>query len=55
MSDESIKPLAASNDSLSLALSYIYTKLQANFDENFLKQKKVTFTHKKVVNIHIVN
>ena len=55
MSDESIKPLAASNNNLSLALSYIYTKLQANFDENFSKQKKVTFTHKKVVNIHIVN
>ena len=54
LSDESIKPPTASNNSLTPALNHINTKLRVKFDESCLKQEKVTFTHKKVVNICIV-
>ena len=51
---ESIKPPAASNDTLVPALNYIITELQVKFDGSCLKQDKTTFTHKEVVNICIV-
>ena len=54
MSDESIKPLAASNNSLDCALNSIGTKSWVKFDGSCLKQDKVTFTHKQVVNICII-
>ena len=55
LNDESIKSSVASNKSLGPTLNSINTKLQAKFDSSCLKQDKVTFTHKKVVNIYIVN
>ena len=53
LSDESINSPAASNDSLDPVLHYIKTKVRVKLDEIYLKQDKVTFTHKKVVNIYI--
>ena len=55
LSSESIKPPAASNESLAPALNYINTKLRVKFDGSCLKQDELTFTHKKLVNIDIVN
>ena len=53
MSDESIKPPEASNNSLAVALNHVETKLQVKFEGNFLKQDKVTFTYKQVLNIYV--
>ena len=55
LNDESIKSSVSSNKSLGPTLNSINTKLQAKFDSSCLKQDKVTFTHKKVMNIYIVN
>ena len=52
--DESIKLLAASNNSLALSLSYVGTKIRERFDGSCLKEDKITFTHGKTVNIYIV-
>ena len=54
MSDESITPPVASNNSLAPALIDINTKLQVKPDCHCLKEVKVTFKHKEVVNIYIV-
>ena len=45
---------AASNNNLAPAWSYINTKLRVNLWWNFLKQDKVIFTQKQLVNIYIV-
>ena len=47
LSDESIKHPAASSNSLAPVLNYANAK-------SCLKQDKVTFTYKKLVNIYIV-
>ena len=47
-------PSAASNDILDPLLNYIYVRPIIKFDGQCLKQNKVTFTHKNVVNIYIV-
>ena len=52
---ESIKIHVSSNNSLAPALNHISTKLRIKFDGSCLKQEKVTFTHKKVVNIYIAH
>ena len=54
-SDETIKLSATSNNSLEPSLSYIGTKTRVKFEGQFLKQDKVTFTHKAAVNIYIIN
>ena len=51
MSEESIKPPPEFNNSLAPALNDINTKLLAKLDGLFLKQDKVTFSHKQIVNI----
>ena len=53
MYDESIKLPAASNDTLAPTLNYINTKLQAKLEGSCLKQDKVTYTQKKMVNIYV--
>ena len=35
-------------------LNPISVRLQVKLDERFLKQDKITFTHKQVVNIYIM-
>ena len=54
LSTESIKPSTTSDNSLVPALSYYGTKTTVKFTGNCLKQGKVTFKLKKVVNIYIV-
>ena len=50
LSTESIKPRTTSDNSLAPALDYYGTKTRVNFTGTCLKQGKVTFNHKKVVN-----
>ena len=52
MSDGSIKSHTTSNNSLAPSLNYIYNKIRVKLDGSCLKQEKVTFTHKQVVNIY---
>ena len=54
LSTESIKPSTTSDNYLAPALSYYGTKFLVKFTGSCLKQDKVTFNHKKVVNIYIV-
>ena len=54
LSDESIKAAAASSYGLVPASNHIFTKLRVKFDGTYIKQEKVTFTYKQVVNIYIV-
>ena len=53
LSDESIKPPTTSN--IAPYLNYIYNKIRVKYDGSCLKQDKVTFTHKKVVNIYVIH
>ena len=53
LSDESIKPPSTSNNSLNPVINYFHNaRTRVKFDGNCLKQEKVTFTHKQVVNIY---
>ena len=54
LSNESIKPPTASDNSLNPRLSYKSTKIRVQFTVSCLKQPKLTFTHQKVLNIYIV-
>ena len=51
MIDEVIKPPATSNNSLSPALRYTGNKVRVKFVGSCLKQDKITFTHRTLVNI----
>ena len=54
-SDETIKPPSTSDNSLTPALSYYRaSKIRVKFTGSCLKQDKVIFNHKNVVNIYIV-
>ena len=54
MSGESIKPHAASDNSLASS-QHISFRTRIKFDAEGLKQDKVTFNHKIVVNTYIVS
>ena len=55
LSAEVIKPPATSDSSLTPALSYYRaSKIRVKFTGSCLKQDKVTFNHRKVVNVYIV-
>ena len=54
MSDESIKPLSASNKMLNPSLDYVGTKTRVKYNGDCLKQEKVTFNQVKIVNIYII-
>ena len=51
-SDKGIKPPATSNNSLNLRLNCI-VKIRIKFDGSCLKQEKVTFNHKTILNLYI--
>ena len=53
LSYKSFKP-AASNNSLASVLNHIHSKSKVKFDGSCIKQDKVTFTLKQVVNVYIV-
>ena len=54
LSNESIKPPTASNNSLTPELNYNGTKTRVKFITSCLKQSRISYTHGKVVNIYIV-
>ena len=51
MSEE--KPPTTSDNRLVPVLIYYGTKTKLKFDGSYLKQDKITFTHRKIVNIYI--
>ena len=48
LSNESIKPLTTSDNSLNPGLSYYGTKVRVQFTKSCLKQPNHIFTHKKL-------
>ena len=54
LSAESIKPPTTSDNSLNPELSYIYYNIRVRFTGSCLKQSKITYAHKKSVNIYTV-
>ena len=54
LSAESIKSATTSDNSLTSALNYYGTKRRVKFTGSYLKQRKISYTHEKVVNIYIV-
>ena len=54
LSDESIKSPSAPHNFLNPSLNHLGTKTRVRFSGSCLKQDKITYTHRKIVNIHIV-
>ena len=54
LSNESIKAVSTSDNSLNPTLSCYDTKITVKFIGDCLKQPKSSYTHGKIVNIHIV-
>ena len=54
MSETSIKPRSTSNNILNPLLDYVGMKTRVEFKGSFLKQDRVSFDHRKILNIHIV-
>ena len=54
LSDETIKPPATSDNSLSPLIDYLAAKIRLQFNVSILRQPKFSQTHQKVVNIYIV-
>ena len=54
MNDESIKAPITSNKFLDPSLDFVGTKMRVKFSGDCLKEKKITFNHRKVVNAYIV-
>ena len=53
LSSESIKPPPVSNNLFNPSLSYFGTEIRVKFNGNCLIQSKISYTHRKVVNIYI--
>ena len=54
LSEETIKPPATSDNSLTPLLSYCGPKTRVKFTGSCLKQPKISYTHGTIVNIYIV-
>ena len=54
LSNESLKAISTSDNSLNPTLSYYGTKIRVKFTGRCLKQTKISYTNRKVVNIYIV-
>ena len=54
LSAESIKPPTTCDNILTPELSYVDYRITVKFTGSCLKQPKITYTHKKVVNVYIV-
>ena len=54
LSDESIKPITTFDNNLAPIISYYGYKIRLKFNGSILIQPKVTYTHKKAVNIYNV-
>ena len=53
LSNENITPYATSHNSLIPLIDYCGSKIRAKFSRSCLKQPKISYTHKKGVNIYI--
>ena len=54
LSSVSIKPLTTSNNSLAPAINNYGTKTRVKFTGSCLQQSKISYTHRKIVNIYVV-
>ena len=54
VSDETITPPATSGNSLSPLIDYLGNKIRVKFSGSCLKQSKLQYTHRTIVNIYIV-
>ena len=54
LSNEKVKPLTTSDNSLTPALHYYGSKKRVKFTGSCLKQSKISYNHGRVVNIYIV-
>ena len=54
LSSESIKPPTTSNNSLAPAINNYGTKTRVKFTGSCLQQSKISYTHRKIVNIYVV-
>ena len=54
LSDETIKPPATSDNSLTPLIDYLGNKIRLKFSGSCLKQPKLQYTHGTTVNIYIV-
>ena len=54
LSDESIKPITTSDNSLAPLITYYGYKIRLKFNGSILRQPKVSYTLEKAVNIYIV-
>ena len=54
LSNESFKAISNSDNSLNPTLNYYGTKIRVKFTGDCLEQQKITYNHRKVVNIYIV-
>ena len=54
LSDETITPYATSDNSLIPLIDYCGSEIRVKFTRSCLKQPKISYTHKKGVNIYIV-
>ena len=53
LSDETINPTSKSDNSLTPTLSYYGTKTRVQFTGSCLKQPKISYNHRAIVNIYI--
>ena len=51
LSEESIKPFSASDNSLGSLIDYYSYNIRVKFNRSILRQPKVSYTHGKIVNI----
>ena len=54
LSDETIKPPATSDNSLTPLIDYLGNKIRVKFTGSCLKQPTISYTHGTIVNIYIV-
>ena len=54
LSDETIRPLATSANSLAPLIDYCGNKIRVKFNGTILRQPKVSYTHGTIVSIYIV-
>ena len=54
LSDETIKPVATPDNSVTPSTDYHTNKIRVNFNGSILRQPKISYTHKNIVNIYIV-
>ena len=54
LSDETIKCPAKSDNSFTLLIDYSGNKIRVKFTGSYLKQPKISYTHRTIVNIYIV-